>query len=295
MTGTLCDALHQGYLLASFDAQTYSRGSAYARNGHVLSIDIDDSGHQLAARVAGSRNEAYIARVRLAHSARSHRLEISSSCSCPMEHSCKHVIAALLAAIADRDSRPAFDRGAPERAGAGDPRVALWLRDLDATAETPAGGGEAVVYLLSTRPTRALQIELASSRPKADGSWGKPRLFTAEAVVAGQGRMLTPEDMQAARLLWGLDRHGSRHAAECIDAALRLALRTGRAFLARRRHAAAARFRASGRSRLDRVAQRRLAPGCMHRRGTGSYRIHQSCLDLRSRARRTRRVGVRPR
>ena len=247
MLAYLCGALDSGGLASLFDDVTLARGLAYAERGRVLSLKIEEDGHTVTARVSGSRREPYTALAVLSHAERSGRVELQSRCTCPMESGCKHVVAALAAAIGDRDDSaesyaacvdakpPAQSPTSPARQPTQTPqprdrRVELWLEHIDAALAQPPAAVESAVYLLSARPNRTLQIDLATARRKGDGSWGKPRTFTAEAAVMGQGRMLTPDDVQTARLLVGLDRYGVRHVAECLDAALRLALQTGRAF-----------------------------------------------------------------
>jgi superfamily II DNA or RNA helicase len=237
----LCGAIDERALLGPFDATTRARGLEYAEKGRVLRLDVEGNGHYITARVEGSRLEAYTVLVALTHANGSNRLHIDGRCSCPVEWNCKHVVAVLAEAIVQRDTAVGDPRAVSARPPQAaqtqqtqrDRRVEVWLANIDENLKQSAaatGAGDAVVYLLSTRPNRALHIALATAKHKVDGSWGKPRVFTAEAAVAGQGRMLTPDDMQAARLLTGLDSYGARYVGDCIDAALRLIVPTGRAF-----------------------------------------------------------------
>ncbi|MEZ3160233.1 DEAD/DEAH box helicase [Microbacterium sp. BWT-B31] len=89
------------------DAGAYARGRTYFEADAVRSVDWDPITSVLDAVVAGSGANAYRCRVRLEPRHPSHPI-VSTSCTCPMQADCKHVVAALLAAnrVAERSAAP---------------------------------------------------------------------------------------------------------------------------------------------------------------------------------------------
>lgn len=69
----------------------YQRGLDYARQGRVLRASWDAASETLNAEVFGGAHAPYRCRVRFRGGAIA-----GSACSCPVQHSCKHVVAALL-------------------------------------------------------------------------------------------------------------------------------------------------------------------------------------------------------
>ena len=78
------------------DDATYQRGMSYFRSGAVRSVTWDDEDSVLDSVVDGSRNHVYRCRVRLGHTEAERRIT-ATSCTCPVQSGCKHVVATLLA------------------------------------------------------------------------------------------------------------------------------------------------------------------------------------------------------
>jgi superfamily II DNA or RNA helicase len=128
-------------LLRAFGEATVRRAEAYAAAGHVrdFALHPEPSGLRLVGSVSGNAPSPYAVTTRLRTDGG--HLTVTSSCSCPVGHDCKHGAALLL--VAGRDTRP-------------QPQPAAWLRDLDGLLgelekREPAGSG---------RVRLALQVDL---------------------------------------------------------------------------------------------------------------------------------------
>ena len=75
----------------------YQRGARYAQHGHVKDLEIKDSGSTLVlnANVVGS--EAYPYHVNVIIKDIRSQINIIGTCTCPIGHNCKHVVAACIA------------------------------------------------------------------------------------------------------------------------------------------------------------------------------------------------------
>jgi superfamily II DNA or RNA helicase len=89
-------------LRRSVDARTFARGEAYAEQGKVLDLDWVIPGSAIEGSVDGSRDEVYDASAEILVDRQGVPQSIDGSCSCPVRHRCKHVVALLLAALAHR-------------------------------------------------------------------------------------------------------------------------------------------------------------------------------------------------
>ena len=75
----------------------YERGARYAQHGHVKKLVINDSGSTLLlnADVIGSESQPYHVNVIIKDL--KHRIAILGTCTCPVGHNCKHVVAVCIA------------------------------------------------------------------------------------------------------------------------------------------------------------------------------------------------------
>ncbi|MET0267127.1 MAG: DEAD/DEAH box helicase [Duganella sp.] len=117
----------------SFQASTLDRGGAYQQRGHVLLAE--QNGDVIQGQVAGSERTPYRQTIKLSRTGG--KLRCSGSCSCPVGHNCKHVVAVLLdialraptfPAVPFREQAPSVRP--PAAAPALAPELANWLRDL---------------------------------------------------------------------------------------------------------------------------------------------------------------------
>lgn len=72
---------------------SFARGQDYASKGHVLDISWDVERRILSGYVAGTSAQPYESRIRFRNIERG---EVTSSCTCPVGGSCKHVAAILI-------------------------------------------------------------------------------------------------------------------------------------------------------------------------------------------------------
>ncbi|HEY8311111.1 MAG TPA: SWIM zinc finger family protein, partial [Gemmatimonadaceae bacterium] len=121
----------------------------------MLRCTVREAGHWISALVSGSEIAPYEVHVEISHPSRAGDVSIDGDCSCPMEVDCKHVVAALTAAITLRGRQHASN-GVPSDV---DPTLTLWLSDLDRVLRPPDLAPESLLYFASTRAyTRALRI-----------------------------------------------------------------------------------------------------------------------------------------
>jgi hypothetical protein len=128
---TLRKDLLQGIerFLVLMSAKVLKRGRSYHACGHVLELECVEPDHLYAAAVRGG--EDYEVGLEFADN------EWASDCSCPMQHDCKHVVAAMLElrqrASADSDGSiaAAFIQGMKIKSPRGvpqPPRSPLYIR-----------------------------------------------------------------------------------------------------------------------------------------------------------------------
>jgi hypothetical protein len=153
---------------SNFDSGTYSRGRSYAQNGHVRSVIVDDVSIQ--SKVKGSGGQLYRQSISVAR--RRQGIHFDGNCSCPMDHNCKHVVAALLVGLERNAAAMAHDAGPPLPFA-----LAYWLdsvRDAIATggasAATKHKVSQRLLYVLVPDSRRGrLKLYLSRARIGADG------------------------------------------------------------------------------------------------------------------------------
>ena len=193
-------ALSQSYtrqdVVRWLGAREVQKGSPYIRDVSRMTIG---SGH-IAARVQGTMREPY--RVEIAFSADSAgRPLIDGNCSCPVGHECKHVAAALLAALGNR-----------EKAHQVNPAVLSWLESFrislaegEKKKSKAAKPAERLFYVLAKPPhSDDFRIGMLKSRPGPDGGpaaraddWNN-----VERALLQPPRFVDEEDLAILRLLW---------------------------------------------------------------------------------------------
>ena len=96
------------------ESASYERGAAYARDGAVRSVSWRPDSAVIESVVDGSGPGTYRCRIRLDIDRPDH-LIVGTSCTCPVESDCKHVVATLLAG--NRLAQARGRRDAARRAG----------------------------------------------------------------------------------------------------------------------------------------------------------------------------------
>ncbi|MBK1720832.1 DEAD/DEAH box helicase [Thiocystis violacea] len=175
------------------------RGQRYARNGNVLSADLDQARTMAMGRVLGSAGRVYQCIVRCFPSPDGGH-GIVGQCSCPVGRNCKHVAAVLLV-LTERASKDVKPRPIGERLPLD---LQGWLNRVERLAnqveatDTPYR----ILYLLQQdwqHGLRVTTVRALKARRLAEGGWGKPQEFN----ILGQSRadFVTSEDQRIMALV----------------------------------------------------------------------------------------------
>ncbi len=201
-------------------SNAFAAGSLYALQHRVLSVEWTADDH-IAARVIGNERRPYEQSIELDRTAQGTR--IVGSCTCPVGGNCKHVVAALLDALANRKSQPptpearlgerierlmasSTTSGPAPRADGLRHDLAAWLDDLDrarATADDsyPDGITQRLVYVLLpvARGTKApaLGVKPISTRLlKSGGFSDSDRPYPIDRTGSAEAKFLRPVDIR---------------------------------------------------------------------------------------------------
>jgi superfamily II DNA or RNA helicase len=240
----------QGELLDRFDTGTVQRGRDYAAEGRVRVKRVGRAPGEIhvEAEVQGTRQRPYEVDLWLETDPGGAIIDVDSSCMCPMQENCKHVVATLLSLDQSSEFGALFGQEAAGRREGEYPEPSAatldWLGSLD-EPEMPEPAvlrsKPRVVYLL--QPGTAPSLSLGKSRPLKKGGFGKPALYRPQPYDLGSARshrdFILDDDIPPLRLFLALQAGGGYFYNEAVDLAgetgallLRLALRTGRLYLA---------------------------------------------------------------
>ncbi len=211
----------------------YNRGASYQRQGAVLELQIKrETANEVFfhASTRGSRTQPYQQEVIL----RNHdkHCVVEGFCSCPVYYNCKHVVAACLEYIEQKQ----------QLSGTAGADVSQWLRNLENSALKPASDvteepGEFLAFVLvpGAQPLE-YDVEFKSVRRLKRGGLGKSRNVSNNSLSGyyGKPRYFEPEDDEIIKLIrisqgrtW--DHTPLRGAAGAL--ALERMVRSGRCFL----------------------------------------------------------------
>src|SRR5690349_22792737 len=90
--------LQDSHILAVVGPAAFRRGASYARDGHVLGLEVDHDGSGLSARVVGSGGKLYRTKVTVEPGLRPGTFDLDTDCSCPVAVDCKHAAALMITA-----------------------------------------------------------------------------------------------------------------------------------------------------------------------------------------------------
>ncbi len=215
---------------------TFEAGQAYWRQGRVGTVTVSADGSTILAAVRGSERQPYRQTIRIGMAA-SGAVAVFGSCSCPAGLNCKHIVAVLLACVAER---PQPSRTAVARTTTGEaqlpPDIENWLRSLEAaqvdeTDDYPPTVRKRLLFVLGRAPdTGSLTVSLASVELKRDGSVaGEVRRHGIHEFTKGSQnqlpKFLRPVDRQALALM---QRLAARDPAGEMPALLRCIAATDR-------------------------------------------------------------------
>ncbi|MEL7449160.1 MAG: DEAD/DEAH box helicase [Pseudomonadota bacterium] len=158
-----------------FPSAFVERGRSYFADRRVLAFDATSDGSAISSRVAGTGDAVYECFIQVA------QRDVQGRCTCPVGYNCKHVVATLLYAQAQR-------MGMPGDAAADTANLSFatrhWLQTLDASLSgeaSSAQGGTQLFYLLDVSEShtgKRLTVQLVKAGTLANGAAGKPQRFT---------------------------------------------------------------------------------------------------------------------
>ncbi|MCX6473707.1 MAG: helicase, partial [Rhodococcus sp.] len=99
-------ALDLDRIRAVVGTTTYDRGLVYLRENAVESIGWNDTADILTGAVSGTAREPYTCTISVSRSAAGTATFTRGLCTCPVRMNCKHVVALVLAAVAEANKTP---------------------------------------------------------------------------------------------------------------------------------------------------------------------------------------------
>ncbi|WP_235357324.1 DEAD/DEAH box helicase [Arsukibacterium sp. MJ3] len=134
--------LDDDHLLQWFDNATMHRARAYLQAGKVVKLEYSDDLSQISAQVWGAAFSPYRQNIVLAQTAAGWSLR--DSCSCPVGHRCKHILAVLLRLKRDYAQQQLRIKQLPQL------KLDNWFNELE-QLQQPArtDSSDTVLYLLS--------------------------------------------------------------------------------------------------------------------------------------------------
>ncbi|WP_083900787.1 DEAD/DEAH box helicase [Azospirillum sp. B4] len=194
-------------VLGEVEPGALARGKAYWQQGRVTDLHLDEDGLGLMAAVHGSEAEPYEVELTVERKRRGYDLE--GFCTCPVGFNCKHVAAALYAALAGggrmEEGRPRHGTpAAPAIPQTDGPELARWLAEVARAAEPDDGNPEVaehVRYLLKPPVYSYQNPSLAPVvvRPRQKGGFGVVRTLTLHGLAQSTAQGVTDVDRLIAR------------------------------------------------------------------------------------------------
>ncbi len=134
--------LDEDRLLQWFDSATMHRARAYLQAGKVVKLEYSDDLSQVSAQVWGAGFSPYRQNIVLAQT--DNGWSLRDSCSCPVGHRCKHILAVLLRLKRDYAQQQLRIKQLPQL------KLDNWFNELE-QLQQPArdDSGDTVLYLLS--------------------------------------------------------------------------------------------------------------------------------------------------
>lgn len=178
----LVNQLTVKFILTTVGADAYQRGRAYANEGRVTDLAVNERQGTLFASVHGKRRTPYKTLVSVASDLLGEISSAHGNCTCPVGHDCKHAAAVMIAAgpVGGGNATAAGNALAGDSALAGGNGTAQvpaspWERPLAELIE-PRGAAES-----PERDPLALQFEVVPSAEQKAG----PRVYGSARRAAG--------------------------------------------------------------------------------------------------------------
>lgn len=164
---------------ANFSSSYFNRGRGYFNTGRVFSVMVSgESEHkvELQAEILGSGRARYKQVIGIEWILG--QVDIFGTCSCPLGHNCKHVVAACL--------QYQIEYALPQRKKISADRCMSWLDEFiesDSQKETETNGDFLLYLLKPTTEPGQLTVELLVTKRLKRGGLSKGRLVNVEQVV----------------------------------------------------------------------------------------------------------------
>lgn len=200
-------------IVPQFDPGAFARGEAYAHDGMVL--EARQEGDRIIGKVTGGGDSIYQQRIKLKASPRGVRFD--GSCTCPMSHNCKHVVAVLLECVGESQSASAD-------AGSALPvQAERWLQQLALAqaavqgalvAAPPAPGFRIDYVLIPERHNGLPSLHLYKMQLRKDGSiMGAAIVNDIYGLLVSMPAWFSSDDEETIRLVAAL-RAGNPYGEE---------------------------------------------------------------------------------
>ncbi|MBM32960.1 MAG: DNA helicase [Rheinheimera sp.] len=170
--------LDEDRLLQWFDSATLHRARAYLQAGKVLKLEYSDDLSQISAQVWGAGFSPYRQNIVLAQT--DHGWSLRDSCSCPVGHRCKHILAVLLRLKRDYSQQQLRIKQLPQL------KLDNWFTELEQLQQpVQDDNGDTVLYLLSYGQA-GLQLYPRRVRPMKKGGYTKGQAIGKYDLVSPQ-------------------------------------------------------------------------------------------------------------
>jgi len=199
-------------IVPQFDPGAFARGEAYARDGMV--IEVRREGERIIGKVGGSGGSVYQQRIKLKADQRGVRFD--GTCSCPMSHNCKHVVAVLLDSLKGTAPMPTPAPAAapiPALQTAFPVQAERWLQQLASVearvrsnlAQAPETAFALRYALIPDTHDGTLRLHVCKARLRKDGSiGGVVTVGNVHTLLTMPAPYVGPEDEEPLRLMAAL-------------------------------------------------------------------------------------------
>lgn len=222
--------LSEANLLQWFDSATVHRARAYLQAGKVLKLEYNEDLSQISAQVWGAGFAPY--RQKLALLQHNGQWQLQDSCSCPVGHRCKHVLAVLLRLKRDYAQQQLRIRQLPLL------QLDNWFAEVEQQQQPVAAEPEDTILYLLSYGQSGLQLYPRRVKLLKKGGYSKGQPLGKYDLISPQRpSWLAEEDY---RLLTVFRSHNSQeqHVLEARWGyeLLQEILATGRCFFGEARH-----------------------------------------------------------
>ena len=222
--------LSEANLLQWFDTATVHRARAYLQAGKVLKLEYNDDLSEISAQVWGAGFAPY--RQKLALLQHDGHWQLQDSCSCPVGHRCKHVLAVLLRLKRDYAQQQLRIRQLPLL------QLDNWFAEVEQQQQpTVAEPEDTILYLLSYGQS-GLQLYPRRVKLLKKGGYSKGQPLGKYDLISPQPPSWLSEDDYRLLTVFRSHNNQEQHVLEARWGyeLLQEVLATGRCFFGEARH-----------------------------------------------------------